>query len=154
MALSTVDSISEKTRTYKVGSMKKKRQHRNLKHFTSNQSRDEAVKNGRLGGIESGRARRRKIEFSKILRALGELPAANATDLAAEFPGLVPEDVTNRVAMGIALFKKALDGETKATETILRLTSDNLTFECAETFPRFENPFQQQEKVFISTNAP
>ena len=32
----------------------------NLKPFTSNQSREEAVKNGRKGGIRSGEAKREK----------------------------------------------------------------------------------------------
>ncbi len=32
----------------------------NLKKFTSEQSREEAVKNGKNGGIQSGKARRRK----------------------------------------------------------------------------------------------
>ena len=42
----------------------------NLVPFTTNQSREEAVKNGRKGGKASGRARRRKADFRKTLNLL------------------------------------------------------------------------------------
>ena len=40
---------------------------KNLKPFTSDQSREEAVKNGRKGGIASGEARREKANLKKML---------------------------------------------------------------------------------------
>lgn len=41
--------------------------------FTSDQSREEASKNGRLGGIKSGEARREKKLFKEeILKRMGE----------------------------------------------------------------------------------
>ena len=42
----------------------------NLVPFTTNQSREEAVKNGRKGGKASGKARRRKADFRKTLNLL------------------------------------------------------------------------------------
>lgn len=45
----------------------------NLKPFTSNQSHEEAVKNGRKGGIASGEARReKKLIKDRILERMGE----------------------------------------------------------------------------------
>lgn len=45
----------------------------NLKPFTSNQSHEEAVKNGRKGGIRSGEAKReRKLIRDRILERMGE----------------------------------------------------------------------------------
>lgn len=45
----------------------------NLKPFTSNQSREEAVKNGRKGGIRSGEVRREnKLIKDRILERMGE----------------------------------------------------------------------------------
>ena len=45
----------------------------NLKPFTSDQSRDEAVKNGRKGGIRSGEVRREnKLIKDRILERMGE----------------------------------------------------------------------------------
>jgi hypothetical protein len=40
----------------------------NLKPFTSEQSREEAKKNGRKGGIASGEARRKKADFRNDLQ--------------------------------------------------------------------------------------
>lgn len=45
----------------------------NLKPFTSDQSREEAVKNGRKGGIASGKAKREnKLIKDRILERMGE----------------------------------------------------------------------------------
>lgn len=45
----------------------------NLKPFTSDQSREEAVKNGRKGGIRSGEVRREnKLIKDRILERMGE----------------------------------------------------------------------------------
>lgn len=45
----------------------------NLKPFTSDQSREEAVKNGRKGGIASGKAKREnKLIRDRILERMGE----------------------------------------------------------------------------------
>ena len=44
----------------------------NLKPFTSEQSREEAVKNGRKGGIASGEARRERANLKKQLQVFLE----------------------------------------------------------------------------------
>lgn len=45
----------------------------NLRPFTSDQSHEEAVKNGRAGGIASGKARREnKLIKDRILERMGE----------------------------------------------------------------------------------
>lgn len=41
----------------------------NLRPFTSDQSREEAVKNGQKGGIASGKARRERKTLAETLRA-------------------------------------------------------------------------------------
>lgn len=43
---------------------------KNLKNFDSNQSREEAAKNGKKGGLASGAARRRKRDIKKSLENL------------------------------------------------------------------------------------
>lgn len=46
---------------------------KNLKPFTSDQSREEAVKNGRKGGIRSGEVKREnKLIKDRILERMGE----------------------------------------------------------------------------------
>ena len=47
----------------------------NLRPFTSEQSHEEAVKNGRKGGIESGKVRRGKRTMQEIMEAYGQMPA-------------------------------------------------------------------------------
>ncbi len=47
----------------------------NLRPFTSDQSRDEAAKNGRKGGIASGEARRAKKTLREIMELYGQMPA-------------------------------------------------------------------------------
>ena len=42
---------------------------KNLKPFTSDQSRDEAVKNGKKGGVRSGTIRKLNSDIKKLLQA-------------------------------------------------------------------------------------
>lgn len=72
---------------------------KNLKHFTSNQSREEAVKNGRKGGIKSGEVRRERKALKEELLYLLE-------------QGNTQEKVS------LALIKQALKGNVKAFEII------------------------------------
>ena len=72
---------------------------KNLVPFTSEQSHEEAVKNGRKGGIASGEARRkRKTLKEELLLMLSE--------------GETQHSVT------LALIEKAMGGDTKAFEVI------------------------------------
>lgn len=48
----------------------------NLKPFTSDQSREEAKKNGQKGGIASGQARREKADFKKMCQTWMETEVA------------------------------------------------------------------------------
>lgn len=48
-------------------------QRKNLVPFTGDQSREEAVKNGRKGGIASGKARRQKANLKRTLETLLKL---------------------------------------------------------------------------------
>lgn len=78
----------------------------NLKpyEFTSNQSREEAAKNGRKGGIASGKKRQEKIVFKELFQTL----------LAEEYK----DGMTNAQAIAAAQIIEALGGSTKAFETI------------------------------------
>ncbi len=84
----------------------------NLKPLDSNQSREEAKKNGRKGGIASGKAKRQK----KLLKdCLDEL-------LQREWENRQGEKMSGSEAISVAVFKKALAGDMKAFE-IVRDTS-------------------------------
>lgn len=89
-----------------------KAQLNNLKPLDSNQSREEAKKNGRKGGIASGKAKRQK----KLLKdCLDEL-------LQREWENRQGEKMSGSEAISVAVFKKALAGDMKAFE-IVRDTS-------------------------------
>ena len=80
----------------------------NLKHFTSDQSHEKAVENGRKGGKASGESKRAR----KTLRE--ELLALLSQDIRTEDGG----KVNTQVAMSTSIIKEALDGNTKAFEII------------------------------------
>lgn len=71
----------------------------NLIPFTSEQSREEAEKNGKKGGIASGEARRRKKTLKEELITL-----------------LETNDNNNKIS--VALLNKALTGDIQAFTTI------------------------------------
>ncbi len=83
----------------------------NLVPFTSDQSREEAMKNGKKGGIASGEARRAR----KTLRAeLEMLLQSYAVDKKTG----KPSKRTVQEAMVLSLVTKAVGGDTKAFEII------------------------------------
>ena len=54
---------------------------KNLVPFTSEQSREEAVKNGSKGGKKSGEVRRRKKSMKQVMEILLAMKTENPTDL-------------------------------------------------------------------------
>lgn len=94
----------------------------NLKPFTSEQSREEAAKNGAKGGIASGEARRKKRDLKLAIQALLE------ADIKDKKTG---EIMSGAEALVLAQMKKALKGDTKAFE-VLRDTSGQKPVEKVE----------------------
>lgn len=90
----------------------------NLVPFTSNQSHDEAVKNGRKGGKASGEARRRKANFRKTLNLLltTEIDSPEWTPMLQAL-GL---DSTLESAVNAAMIREALSGNVKAYEALAK----------------------------------
>ena len=80
----------------------------NLKPFTSDQSREEAVANGRKGGVASGEARRRKRDLRLALEML----------LEKEYTDKKGNVATGAEAISTKLFEQAMKGNVKAFETI------------------------------------
>lgn len=91
---------------------------KNLKPFTSEQSHEEAVKNGRKGGIESGKSRRRTKEMRERLDILLSVPLTGGESADIEkiknFDGIEEKNVTVEDAVLIAATKKALSGDVQA----------------------------------------
>lgn len=91
----------------------------NLKPKDSNQSREEAKKNGKKGGVASGKARRERKAMREQLEMLLTLPLKNK-NLKKQITnlGIASDDVDNQMAMTIALYQEAMRGNTKAYELI------------------------------------
>lgn len=81
---------------------------KNLRPFTSEQSHEEAVKNGKNGGIASGEARRAKKNLREAMQILME---ADLTDKSGK-------TMTGTEAMAARAFQAALKGDWKAWELV------------------------------------
>lgn len=94
----------------------------NLDHFTSDQSREEAVKNGRKGGIASARARREKKAMRETLEALLSLQmkSGRAVDLETvkSFAALKGKNISVQEAVSLAMIQKAMKGNVRAAEWV------------------------------------
>ena len=73
------------------------------------QSTDEAREKGKLGGIKSGEVRREKRKLRKILTELLENPQ---------------DDDMSKEGIAVALVKKAMTGDIKAIETIMKIIGE------------------------------
>ena len=80
----------------------------NLKPFTSDQSREEAKKNGRKGGIASGKARREKKLLKDYLQEL----------LDKKKIKIDGKEVDGATAITLKLIQQAMKGNVKAYTTI------------------------------------
>ena len=81
----------------------------NLKPFTSEQSREEAVKNGRKGGIASGEAKRERANLRKMLQV-----ALESDDFKDKFGN----KMTGAELMVKVAFKEMAKGNPKYWELI------------------------------------
>ena len=79
----------------------------NLIPFTSDQSREEAVKNGRIGGYASGESRRKRKALRDSMNMLLEKqPSAKDFNKLVE-AGFDPEEIDNSLLITYALFNES-----------------------------------------------
>lgn len=93
---------------------------KNLKHFTSNQSHDEAVKNGKKGGVASGVARRKAKSTAELINKMLSMPMnENNKKSVTNFIGdLDDEDLTNNTLLCTGLMKAAVSGNIQAFDKL------------------------------------
>lgn len=95
----------------------------NLIPFDKNQSREEAKKNGRKGGIVSGQRRRERKTMKQAIELVLSLNIKDpATKKKLKSMGIKANDINYNTALIIAQLTKALKGDTRAAE-FLRDTS-------------------------------
>ncbi len=86
----------------------------------SNRSEDEARSNGRKGGIESGKSRRRKKSLKEAANLyLSMEPTDTRVWNAVSIAGVDPEDIDNQMALVVSQSQKAIAGDTKAAKLIV-----------------------------------
>lgn len=86
--------------------------------FTSNQSRTEAAKNGSIGGINSGEARRRAKTMREAAKIFGE---TETEDPQNEFQRLTFDEIAI-----LQQYRKAREGNTKAVEFLADLKGERV----------------------------
>lgn len=117
-----------------------------VKNEKKNQFRsgEEAAKNGKKGGIASGKARREKKAMKDTLNDLLSMPlkSGKAADVETikNLASLKGKNITVQEAIMLAQIQKALKGDTKAAEYI-RDTSGQKLKEAIELSGGINNPF-------------
>lgn len=94
----------------------------NLKPFTNKQSREEAVKNGRKGGIASAKARKERKALKDTLEDLLSMPLQDGKsadiDEIKSIAGIKGKNITMQEAIMVAMLNRALKGNVRAAEYV------------------------------------
>lgn len=97
----------------------------NLKVPTSSEAR----KNGKKGGIASGKARREKKLFRETLESLLTMPMKDGKDASVDdiknFAGIKGANISVQEAILIAQIQKAMKGDTRAAEYVRDTIGEN-----------------------------
>ncbi|MGN0604811.1 MAG: PBSX family phage terminase large subunit [Oscillospiraceae bacterium] len=129
----------------------------NLIPYTSEQSREEAVKNGSKGGKASGAARRKKRDMKSCMELLLSLPASSMkdysllSDMGVVFDELSEDEVNNMLAVNAALLKQAKSGDVAAIKELRSIIRDDAYL---EQKIKFENEKIKLERARIFPEAP
>lgn len=119
----------------------------NLKPFTSNQSREEAARNGQKGGIASGQSRRQKKTLSELAKMIAENPAPTAAKKKLTKMGISDEDANNNACIVAAVYDKAIKGNMKAVNKWEQLVAVSKSDES-----KYELPARVLGKAFVDIN--
>lgn len=95
----------------------------NLKPFTSDQSREEAKKNGAKGGVASGIARKKKRALKETIEMIMRLGVDDNTRRILEQLGVPEQDQSVQTAIVVAQAMKAMRGDTKAADYLGKYAS-------------------------------
>ena len=94
--------------------------------YNERRSSVESQENGRKGGIESGKARRRKRSLKEAADMYLALPVRDTKKLNAMVKDGIPEDdADNQMAIIVGLAKKAAKGDSKAAKVLFDLLAED-----------------------------
>lgn len=87
----------------------------NIKNLEPVRTKEEAKKRGKNGGIESGKSRRRKRAMKDATKLLLDMPIQqDSVSNALRTMGFDEKDLTNQMAMLVAVWKSAMEGNIAA----------------------------------------
>lgn len=97
----------------------------NLIPFTSNQSQEEAKKNGQKGGIASGKARRKRKAMKETLDLLlrTEVNDEQIKDTLSNM-GIPKEEQDYQMVLMMSIFKRAMKGDKEDLKFITDMMSE------------------------------
>lgn len=106
--------------------MKKEKGIANLKPIKKGElSSEEAKARGSKGGVASVEARKKKKKLRELCEMFGELPVySDKAKIVMEQMGISPEDMTNKMAAVVGVFKKAAAGDVQAFNAIRDITGE------------------------------
>ena len=93
----------------------------NLVPFTSDQSREKAVANGRKGGIASGEAKRKKRTMREVAEMVATMELKDPKMLAALHAAGFEDPITNEDAAFFGLIRKAQTGDPAAMKLLAEM---------------------------------
>lgn len=119
------------------------------------QSKEEARKRGRAGGIASGKARREKKLMRETLEVILSMPMKNGKNADVEsirsFAALKGKNISVQEAILIAQVQRAMKGDTKAAEyvrdTVGQKPSDNVVMSGEVNNPFAELTTEELKKL-------
>ena len=111
----------------------------NLIPFTSDQSREEASKNGRKGGKASGKARRAKVKMRKLVEMFAYLDVNKDVEKKMRMLGIPDEGMLILMQSVVAIFNKANKGDVAAFNAIRDLLGEKPTEKQEISMPSMPN---------------
>lgn len=102
-----------------------RRKEDNLIPKTSDQDREEAKRNGRKGGVESGKARRRKKAMRECFELMMSMKAPEKVTNTFKKQGMnVPDDLTTYEALTFSMMMKAISGDARMAALIMEVMGE------------------------------
>lgn len=122
-------------------------QNLNNRAATQFRSGEEAVRNGKKGGIASGYSRRQKKALSDYVKIIAESPASSTAKKKLAKMGIADEDANNMAVVATSLYKKAADGNIQAIKKWEQLTAVS-----KDDDEKYELPARVLGKAFVDIN--
>lgn len=100
----------------------------NLIPFTSEQSQEEAKKNGRKGGIASGKARRKRKAIAETLNILmSQKVKEKKSKTKLKNLGISSEDQDLQMLLIVSEYQRAVEGDKESRDFILKSLGENIS---------------------------